>query len=114
MFTTAPLFGRFHSPLNQAATPLRQQPLHHLLQGRLDPALLDLNPEKANSRHGTYFPQLTFLSFLDQTLNPDSSCRGAVRQIMAYYQKQPAPKQLDVDTSAYCQARARWTLPELV
>jgi hypothetical protein len=117
MFTTAPLFGRFHSPLNQAATPLRQQPLHHLhhlLQGRLDPALLDLNPEKANSRHGTYFPELTFLSFLDQTLNPDSSCRGAVRQIMAYYQKQPAPKQLDVDTSAYCQARARWTLPELV
>jgi len=117
MFTTAPLFGRFHSPLKQAATPLRQQPLHHLqniLQGRLDPALLDLNPQKANSRHGLYFPELTFLGFLDQTLNPDCSCRGAVRQIMAYYQKQPNPKHLDADTSAYCQARARWTLQELI
>lgn len=76
--------------------------------------MLALNPQKANSRHRLYFPKLTFLSFLDQILNPDCSCRQAVRQIMAYYQKQPDPKRLDKDTSAYCQARARWSLDELV
>jgi Transposase DDE domain len=117
MFTTAPLFGRFHSSLKQAAAPLRQQPLHHLeslLQDRLDPALLALNPDKTNSRQGLYFPKLTFLGFLDQTLNADSSCRQAVRQIMAYYQKQPDPKHLGQATSAYCQARARWSLDELI
>ena len=117
MVTTAPLFGRFHSPLKQAAAPLCQQPLHHLqnlLRDRLDPALVALNPLHNNSRHCLYFPELTFLAFLDQTLNPDSSCRGAVRHIMAYYQKQPDPKHLDADTSAYCQARARWTLQELM
>jgi len=83
MFTTAPLFGRFHSPLKQALAPLRQQPLHHiehLLQDRIAPALLELNPDKANSRCCPYFPKLTFLSFLNQTLNPDSSCRSAALQ----------------------------------
>lgn len=116
MFTTAPLFGKFHSPLRNAAQPLRRQSLHHLeslLTDRLDPALLQPNPDKANSRQRLYPPKLTFLSFLDQVLDPDSSCRQAVRQIRAYYQKQPDPKRLDKDTSAYCQARARWHLDEL-
>jgi len=117
MFTTAPLFGKFHSPLHDDVQSLRHRPLHHLenlLDDRLDPALLDPNPDKANSRQRLYPPRLTFLSFLDQTLNPDSSCREAVRQIRAYYQKQPDPQHLDKDSSAYCQARARWSLPELV
>src|SRR5436190_21420123 len=117
MFTTAPLFGRFHSPLQQALAPLRQQPLHHLeylVQDRIEPALLSLNPHKANSRHCIYLPKLTFLGFLNEILNPDTSCRCTVSQIRAYYQKEPDPKHLDADTSAYCQARARWTLQELV
>jgi len=76
--------------------------------------MLAPNPEKENSRQRLYLPKLTFLAFLDQTLNPDSPCREAVRQIRAYYQKQPDPKRLDKDTSAYCQARARWTLDELI
>lgn len=116
MFTTAPLFGKFHSPLKAAARPLRQRPLHHLeslCDQRLDPACLAPNPSRANSRERLYFPKLTFLSFLDQVLNPGSSCREAVRQIRAYHQKQPDPKRLDKDTSAYCQARARWSLAEL-
>jgi hypothetical protein len=117
MFTTAPLFGKFHSALHDRAQTLRHRPLHHLeslLDDRLDPALLAPNPDKANSRQRLYPPRLTFLAFLDQVLNPDSSCREAVRQIRAYYQRQPDSQHLDKDTSAYCQARARWTLPELV
>lgn len=117
MFTTAPLFGKFHSPLKHAAQPLRQRPLHHLeslLADRLDPAFLAPNPNKTNSRQRLYTPKLSFLAFLDQTLNPNSSCRQAVRQIRAYYRKQPDSQRLDKDTSAYCQARARWSLDELV
>jgi hypothetical protein len=117
MFTTAPLFGKFHSPLQQAAQPLRAQPLHHLaslLKDRLDPALLAPNPQKANSRRRLFPPDLTFLSFLSQTLNPDSSCRESVRQVRAYHQKQPNPKRVSKSSSGYCQARARWTLEELV
>jgi hypothetical protein len=117
MFTTAPLFGKFHSPLKDALQPVRRRPLHHLKSlcaQRIDPALLAPNSCKANSRQRLYLPELTFLAFLDQVLNPDSSCRESVRQIRAYYQKQPDPKRLDKDTSAYCQARARWTLDELI
>jgi hypothetical protein len=117
MFTTAPLFGKFHSPLHHAARPLRRQPLHHLeclLADRLNPAFLAPNPEKTNSRQRLYTPKLTFLAFLDQVLNPNSSCREAVRQVRSYYQKQPDPERLDKDSSAYCQARARWTLDELI
>ncbi len=116
MFTTAPLFGKFHSPLKDALQPLRRRPLHHLeslCADRIDPALLAPNPCQANSRQRLYPPRLTLLAFLDQVLNPDSSCREAVRQICAYYQKEPEPKRLDKDTSAYCQARARWALDEL-
>jgi len=76
--------------------------------------LLAPNSCQANSRQRLYFPELTFLAFLDQVLNPNSSCRESVRQIRAYYQKQPEPKRLDKDSSAYCQARARWTLDELI
>ena len=116
MFSTAPLFGKFHCSLKDTAQPLRRQPLHHLeslCAQRIDPAFLAPNPSHANSRQRLYPPRLSFLAFLDQVLNAGSSCREAVRQIRAYYQKQPQPKALAEDTSAYCQARARWTLDEL-
>ena len=117
MFTTAPLFGKFHSGIKTALRQVRGQPLHHLeslLADRLDPALLAPNPGQANSRQRDYPPKLTFLAFLDQTLNPAASCRSAVRQIQAYHQQQPHPRDLADSTSAYCQSRGRWTLEELV
>lgn len=117
MYTTAPLFGNFHSPLKKAAQPLRRQPLHHLeslCASWIDPALLQTNPKKANSRKRIYIPKLTFFTFLDQILNPGSSCRQAVRQVQAYYQSQPQPRAVSPDDSPYCSARARWTLEELV
>ena len=73
MFTTAPLFGKFHSPLKDAARPLRRRPLHHLASlcdQRIDPAFLAPNPSHTNSRQGLYFPKLTFLAFLDQSSIP--------------------------------------------
>jgi hypothetical protein len=83
MFTTAPLFGKFHSPLQDAAQPWLRRPPHHLetlCADRIDPALLQPNETQTNSRERIYTPKLTFLTFLDQVLNPDSSCRSAVDQ----------------------------------
>jgi hypothetical protein len=118
MFTTAPLFGKFHSPLKAAALPLqRPRPLHHLegLCGDwIDPSLLAPNASGTNCRQRDFPPKLTFLAFLDQVLHPGSSCRKAVRQIQSYYQSWPEPLTIPEDTSAYCQARARWSLQELV
>src|ERR1043165_3121119 len=117
MFATSELFGNFHSPLKRAAQPLRSCPLHHLeslLAHRIEPNLLAPNASKTNSRQRLYPPKLSFLSFLGQILNPDSSCRETVRQLQAYYQALPQPKRIDPDTSAYCQARARWSWAELV
>jgi hypothetical protein len=113
MFTTAELFGKFHSPLKSALRPLRQQTLHHLenlCAQRMDPALLAPNE---GERQRIYTPRLTFLSFLDQVLNPGTACRRAVDQIKAYYQSQPGAPRIDSNTSAYCQARARWSTAEL-
>lgn len=117
MFTTAPLFGKFHSPLKAAGLTLRRRPLHHLeslCAQRIDPLLLQPNETGDNSRQRIYTPRLTFLAFLDQTLDPASSCRSAVDQILAYYQALPHHPHIDPDTSAYCQARARWTCEELI
>ena len=118
MFTTAPLFGKFHSPLAEAAKPLQRQfPLHHLeslTAAWIAPALLAPNPDKANSRRRIYTPKLTFMTFLDQVLHPGSPCQDAVRQVQAYYQCLPSPPSISSETTAYCDARARWTLDELV
>ena len=117
MFTTAPLFGKFHSPLKDAAQSLRRRTLHHLenlCALRLNATLLQPHPAGANSRERLYTPRLTFLAFLDQILNPDSSCRSAVSQVIASYQSLPHYPQIQANTSAYCQARARWTCGELI
>jgi hypothetical protein len=118
MYTTAPLFGKFHSPLLAATKPfLSRRPLHHLetiCSDRIDPALLQPNETKDNSRERIYTPKLTFFAFLDQVLNPDSSCRSAVDQILSYYHSLPQYPDIVPDTSAYCQARARWTCAELI
>lgn len=117
MFTTVPLFGKFHSALKQTLQTLRSHPLHHLdtlLASRLPPQLLAPGRAGPNSRQRLYTPVLSFLSFLDQVLHPERSCREVVRQVQAHYQALPQPRHLDESTSAYCQARARWRLQELV
>jgi hypothetical protein len=119
MFDTPDLFPGFFdddSPRKHLQS-LRGQGLHHLeslLEHRLAPALLAPNAKEVNSRERIYTPKLTFLAFLDQVLNPGSPCRESVRQIRAYYQRQPHPKHVKLVVSPYCQARARWSLAELV
>ena len=79
-----PLFGKFHSPLKAAGRTLCRRPLHHLeslCAQRIDPRLLQPNPTGDNSRQRIYTPKLTFLAFLQQTLDPDSSCRIPRRSI---------------------------------
>lgn len=117
MYTTAPLFGRFHSPLQDLVRPLRRQPLHHLeslCSQRLAPDLLEPNPAGDNSRERVFTPKLTFLAFLDQILNPDSSCRNALNQIKSYYQSQAQYPAIADNTSGYCQARRRWDTDQLI
>jgi len=117
MYTTAPLLGRFHSPLHHARAELRRQPLHHLetvCASRIDPALLEPNATGENSRERIFTPRLTFFAFLDQVLHPEASCRSALDQILTYYQSLPSYPSITPDTSAYCQARARWSEAELI
>ena len=117
MYTTAPLLGRFHSPLHHARAQLRRQPLHHLetvCASRIDPALLEPNATGENSRERIFTPRLTFFAFLDQVLHPEASCRSALDQILTYYQSLPRYPAITPDTSAYCQARARWSEAELI
>jgi hypothetical protein len=76
--------------------------------------LLQPNESGDNSRERIFTPKLTFFAFLDQVLDPESSCRSALDQILAYYQSLAQYPHIAKDTSAYCQARARWTCDELV
>jgi hypothetical protein len=117
MFTASPLFGKFHSPLHDAGLVLRRRPLPHLeslCAQRLDPLLRQANESGDNSRERIFTPKLTFFAFLDQVLDPESFCRSALDQILAYSQSLAQYPHIAKDTSAYCQAHARWTCNELV
>lgn len=120
MYTTAELFGKFHSPrksVRAAAAALRRQSLHQMeavCAGWIPPAQWASPATGAHSRQRIYTYPITFLTFLAQTLTPGTSCRGAVRQVQAYYQNQPVPRHISPDDSPYCQARARLPLDRLV
>lgn len=119
MFTTSELFGQFHSPrkpLGPALQCLRHHKLHQLepLCQAWIPAARWAPAEKGlNSRQRVYTPQLTFLAFLQQVMNPSDSCRKTVRNIQNYYLLQPEPTHVSEDSSPYCQARARLDLDNL-
>ena len=59
----------------------------------------------------TFTPLVTFWAFLSQALNPKTSCREAVRKLLALSALEDL-KKFSTNTSAYCQARQR--LPENV
>src|SRR5580700_2543327 len=65
-----------------------------------------------NSRQRLFPIRLTFWAFLSQILNPGTSCREALRQVLALFclgQQDPSDEQ----TSGYCQARQRLPLGRL-
>ncbi|HEY2430982.1 MAG TPA: IS4 family transposase [Acidimicrobiales bacterium] len=70
-----------------------------------------LAEEGASWRRVFYTPWLTFWAFFWQALNPDHSCRAAVKRIAAGMARR-GEKLDDEDTGPYCKARAR--LPEAV
>jgi hypothetical protein len=111
MFTTADLFGKFHSPkasLQQARQLLVREPqeLEQLFGSCLPAGLLSQADEGPNSRERVYSRRITFWTFLWQALNPGSSCRSAVRKVMAWFALLDGPK-VAKDDSPYCQARQR-------
>jgi hypothetical protein len=118
MFTTAELFGKFHSPKAPlrtarqrlaAATP---NELAQLFGAWLPAGLLAPADEGPNSRERVYSRRVTFWTFLWQVLNPGSSCRSAVRKVMAWFALQHRLKVRE-DDSPYCQARQRLDRPTL-
>jgi len=60
-------------------------------------------------RDRVWTPAVTLLTFLQQCLDPDPSCRQAVDRLLAYRAARGLPACSD-DTGAYCKARLR--LPE--
>jgi hypothetical protein len=113
MFTTAELFGPFHSP----RAPLRQsrdrlaaappQELERLFSSWFPAGLLAQADEGPNSRERVYSVQVTFWTFLWQAFNPSSHCREAIAKVAAWFALLGRPKVREDDNSPYCQARAR-------
>jgi hypothetical protein len=118
MFTTADLFGRFHSPRAPlqaardqiAATSLNG--LSILLAAWFPRWLLAPAEEGPHSRRRIYSLYVTFWTFLWQVLNPGQPCRQAVRKVIAWFKLQGGPP-VPEDDSPYCQARRRLPRPTL-
>jgi hypothetical protein len=86
--------------------------LHHLFAAWVPEPALEPQPQGPNSRQRLLPLRLTFWAFLGQILNPGTSCREALRQLLALFclgGKGP----LDEQTSGYCQARQRLPLSRL-
>jgi hypothetical protein len=70
--------------------------------------LLALNASKLNSRRRIFCPLVTFWAFLAQVLERGSSCRDALRRIIAWLEFEfPGEPPPSPETPAYCRARAR-------
>jgi hypothetical protein len=122
MFTTAPLFGKFHSPqapadhLAQARAALHAHTLpqlHDIAAAFLPDACLAPKVSGLHSRQRIYSLPITFWAFLSQILSPDSSCRKAVQLVQSLYAAAPEPRFIASSTSPYCQARAHLCLTDL-
>jgi len=95
--------------LRQTRQRLVSQPLpaiQKLFGPWLASAALCQEDEGLNSRQRLFSIRLSFWAFLGQILNPGSSCRESVRQVLALFCLH-GHHGLDEQTSAYCQARQR-------
>jgi hypothetical protein len=119
MFTSTELFGPIHSPKAplqsgrarlQASCP---NELAGLFAAQLPAPCLQPPEQGPHSRKRHYCLAITFWTFLWQILNPGSSCREAVRKVMAWFALLGRPK-LSPDDSPYCQARKRLPKPILL
>lgn len=63
-----------------------------------------------NSRNRIFSLEMVFWSFLDQVLNLTSSCREAVRKLIAHVRRDGPGAEtgtISTDCAGYCRARAR-------
>jgi Transposase DDE domain len=72
-----------------------------------------LKEENVKFRLRTYTPLITLWTFFTQVLDPDHSCRKAVRSLTAFLVSQGKPA-VSADTSNYCKARKRLPLSFIV
>ncbi|HWQ90260.1 MAG TPA: IS4 family transposase [Clostridia bacterium] len=111
MFTTAELFGKFHSPkksLRHTLDRVGKAPpseLEQLFKDCLPAGLLSQADSGLNSRERVYSVRVTFWSFMWQALN-HAPCRSAVRKVMAWFSLHGLPA-VKEDTSPYCKGRGR-------
>ena len=108
------LFGKPAAPeLKKAFANLSEcnslEQLRRLFGCYIPMALLASKDSGVFSRRRIYSLEVVFWAFLDQVQTPMSSCRKAVRKVMAYARsKSPGSKsgEISSDTSSYCTARA--------
>ena len=111
MFTTADLFGKFHSPRQpfqaaKAQLPSSPNELANFFQHPFPAHWLSPTEEGPNCRERIYSLRRTFWTFLWQVLNPGSPCTSAVGKLIAWFASL-GRRGVHPDTSPYCKARAR-------
>jgi hypothetical protein len=118
MNTHTPFFPAWRArlaPLKATLQELRSQPLpylHHLFASWVSEPALAQQTQGPNSRQRLFPIRLTFWAFLSQILNPGTSCREALRQVLALFCLGLQPP-IDEQTGGYCQARQRFPLSRL-
>ena len=86
-------------------------PYHDLIDGEIVKAAL--KEEGLRFRVRIYTPLITLWTFMTQVLDPDHSCRKAVRSLSAFLVSEGQPE-ISADTSNYCKARKRLPLSLIV
>jgi hypothetical protein len=86
-------------------------PYHDLIDGEIVEAALE--EEGLRFRVRIYTPLITLWTFMTQVLDPDHSCRKAVRSLSAFLVSEGQPA-VSADTSNYCKARKRLPLSFIV
>jgi Transposase DDE domain len=86
-------------------------PYNDLIDGEIVEAALQ--EESLRYRVRIYTPLITLWTFMTQVLDPDHSCRKAVRSLIAFLVSEGQPA-ISADTSNYCKARKRLPLSFIV
>jgi hypothetical protein len=86
-------------------------PYHDLIDRQLVEEAFE--EENLRFRVRIYTPLITLWTFMTQVLDPDHSCRKAVRSLMAFLVSEGQPA-ISADTSNYCKARKRLPLSLIV